>query len=97
MNRGGEVFLADPRHHYLGRICPWKECAPGIRMRCDALHCGQRVYLHDDLKAITLAQSVLVAPPLELWPEVIARVPIPQDIEQDLIVPLQAGAGVDRE
>src|SRR5229473_3162820 len=97
MNRGGEVFLADPQNNYLGRVCQWKICAPGIRMRCDALHCGQRVYLHDDLKAITLAQSVLVAPPLELWPEVIARVPIPQDIEQDLIVPLQAEAGVDRE
>ena len=59
MNRGGEVFLADASNNYLGRICHWKECAPGIRMRCDALHCGQREYLHDDLEAITLAQSVL--------------------------------------
>jgi len=23
-NRGGEVFLADPRGNYLGRTCPWK-------------------------------------------------------------------------
>ena len=91
INRGGEVFLADASNNYLGRICHWKECAPGIRMRCDALHCGQREYLHDDLEAITLAQSVLAEPPLELWPEVIARVPIPQDIEQGLLIPIKGG------
>ncbi len=88
MNRGGEVFLADPQNKYLGRICQWKVCAPGVRMRCDALHCGRRHYLHDDLKAIKLAPSVLAASPLELWPQVIARVPIPQDIKQGLLIPL---------
>jgi len=88
MNRGGEVFLADPQNHYLGRICQWKVCAPGVRMRCDALHCGRRHYLHDDLKAIKLAPSVLAEPPLELWPQVVARVPIPQDIEQSLLIPM---------
>lgn len=48
--RGGEVFLADRQHRYLGRICPWKECGPGIRASYDALHCGRRPYLHDDLE-----------------------------------------------
>ena len=91
MNRGGEVFLADASNVYLGRICQWKVCAPGIRMRCDALHCGRREYLHDDLETITLAQSVIAAPPLELWPEVIARVPIPQDIEQGLLILIKGG------
>ena len=86
MNRGGEVFLADPQNKYLGRICQWKVCAPGVRMRCDALHCGRRYYLHDDLKAIKLASGVLAAPPLELWPQVVARVAIPQDIEQGLLI-----------
>jgi len=57
-------------------------------MRCDALHCGQRHYLHDDLKAIKLAPGVLAAPPLEVWPQVVARVPIPQDIEQGLLIPM---------
>ena len=88
INRGGEVFLADASNNYLGRICHWKECAPGIRMRCDALHCGRREYLHDDLETITLAQSVIAAPPLELGPEVIVRVPIPQDIEHGLLIPI---------
>ncbi len=90
MNRGGEVFLADPHNKYLGRICPWKIGAPGICMRCDALHCGRRQYLHDDLKDIILAQRVLAAPPGELWPHVVARVPLPQDIEQSLLIPLKS-------
>jgi hypothetical protein len=90
MNRGGEVFLVNPSNNYLGRICQWKICAFGIRMSCDALHCGQREYLHDDLKAITLAQNVIAAPPLELWPQIIARVPIPQDVEQGLLIPMRS-------
>jgi len=91
-NRGGEVFLADPRGRYLGRTCPWRDCGPGFRVRCDALHCGQRPYLHDDLETIKLAQSQIAAPPIELWPQVVTRVPIPQDLEQTLIAPLKADA-----
>jgi hypothetical protein len=89
LGRGGEVFLVDTQNSYIGRICSWKECAPGIRVRCDALHCGRRVYLHDDLEAIQLKSSLIAAPPLDLWPEVRARVSIPQDIEQGLIAPLK--------
>lgn len=88
-NRGGDVFLADPRGNYLGRTCPWKECRPGIRQSCDALHCGQRPYLHDDLQTIKLARDLIAAPPIELWPQVMARVPVPQDVEQGLIAPLR--------
>jgi hypothetical protein len=90
INRGGEVFLANPVGNYIGRICHWKVCEFGIRMRCDALHCGQREYLHDDLKAIKLSSSLIATPPLELWPKVIIRVPIPQDVEQNLILPLKS-------
>ncbi|MBI5030122.1 MAG: hypothetical protein HZB51_06310 [Chloroflexi bacterium] len=88
-NRGGEVFLADPQDNYLGRTCPWKQCAPGIRMRCDALHCGRRHYLHDDLETIRLAKELIAAPPIVLWPQIIAHVPIPADVEQGLILPLK--------
>lgn len=89
--RGGEVFLADPRGNYLGRTCPWKECGPGIRASCDALHCGQRLYLHDDLDTIKLASDLIIAPPIELWPQLIARMPIPQDVKQGLITLLSKG------
>ncbi len=89
LNRGGEVFLANLEGNYIGRICAWKRCAPGIRMSCDALHCGRRHYLHDDLDAIRLAPSLIAAPPIVLWPTISARVPIPLDVEQGLLVPLK--------
>ncbi len=91
--RGGDVFLADPRGKYLGRTCPWWECGPGIRMRCDALHCGRRPYLHDDWEAIRLDETLVAAPPIELWPEIVARVSVPKDIEQGLIAPLREEMG----
>ena len=52
MNRGADIFLADVQGRYIGRTCSWKECRPGKRMSCDALNCGKRQYLHDDLKAL---------------------------------------------
>jgi predicted nucleotidyltransferase len=89
-NRGGEVFLANPEGSYLGRTCPWKLCGPGIRASCDALHCGGRPYLHDDFLAVRLPEPLIAEPPLELWPQIVARVPLPEDIEVDLIQPLRA-------
>ena len=88
-NRGGEVFLADEQQRYLGRICPWKQCGPGIRASCDALHCGQRPYLHDDLGDVELPKAVVAEPPLELWPEVVARVTVPDDLMERVIRPLR--------
>jgi hypothetical protein len=90
-SRGGDVFLADVSGKYLGRTCPWKECGPGIRQSCDALHCGQRHYLHDDLHAITLPSALIEAPPIELWPVVVARVEVPPDVEEVLLAPIRAG------
>src|SRR4030065_1678090 len=87
IGRGGEVFLADPQGNYLGRICPWKRCGPGIRMSCDAEHCGQRLYLHADLRAIRLHKHLVAAPPIELWPQVGRRTPVPEDVEQELGTP----------
>ena len=82
--RGGEVFLADEQGHYLGRTCPWKRCGPGIRLRCDALHCGRRPFLHDDFEAVTLDESLIAKPPIELWPQVLTRVAVPEDVEMKL-------------
>ena len=90
-SRGGDVFLADAGGNYLGRTCAWKECGPGIRLSCDALHCGQRHYLHDDLRCITLKPALIQAPPIELWPAVVARVEVPADVEELLLKPIQAG------
>ncbi|MFW6069292.1 MAG: DUF6932 family protein [Chloroflexota bacterium] len=85
VGRGGEVFLADSQHHYLGRICPWKRCGLGVRVRCDALHCGRRPYLHDDLEAVKLPSALIRKPPLVLWPEVVANAPLPEDVEERVL------------
>jgi Uncharacterised protein family (UPF0158) len=84
-NRGADVFLLDGNGRYLGRTCPWKDCRPGVRQSCDALHCGRRHFLHDDLQAVTLANDVTAAPPIELWPRITARVPVPEDVRVGLI------------
>jgi hypothetical protein len=90
-SRGGDVFLADVSGNYLGRTCQWKECGPGIRQSCDALHCGKRHYLHDDLRTITLESALIQDPPIELWPAVVPRVQVPADVEQVLLKPIRAG------
>jgi predicted nucleotidyltransferase len=79
---GADVFLADAQGKYLGRTCPWMECRPGIRLACDAEHCGRRLYLHDDFGVIRLPPGVTAAPPLELWPEIIRRTELPPDVER---------------
>lgn len=82
LNRGADVFLADERGRYLGRTCEWKTCGPGVRASCDALHCGHRAYLHDDLAMVRLADELTTAPPLELWPAVVRRCTVPADVER---------------
>ena len=89
LGRGGEVFLADPRGNYLGRTCPWRDCGPGIRADCDAEHCGRRPYLHDDLRAVRLARRLIAEPPIELWPQVVVRVGVPEDVRSGLLQLLQ--------
>ena len=84
-SRGADVFLLDPRGRYIGRTCGWRDCGPGIRMSCDALHCGQRHYLHDDLSAVTLPRAITDSPAIELWPRLVTRVPVPQDLKAGLI------------
>ena len=81
-NRGADVFLADEHGRYLGRTCPWKVCQPRIRASCDAIHCGRRSHLHDDLGTIRLPDSLIAAPPLDLWPVVVRRCRLPADVER---------------
>ena len=81
LNRGTDVFLADESGRYLGRICKWRRCGPGIRASCYALHCGRRHYLHDDLGTVKLDSALVAEPPVQLWPTVIRRCPLPDDVE----------------
>jgi hypothetical protein len=78
LNRGADIFLANSAGSYLGRTCPWRECRPGIRMRCQAQHCGGHLY--DDLHVLTLKREVIATPPLVIWPEVVVTGEIPPDV-----------------
>jgi hypothetical protein len=88
---GADIFLADTRGNYLGRVCHWRDCRFGVRMSCDALHCGRRQFLHDDLAVVKLPAGVIEAPTLELWPAVVRRGPIPPDVEELLANGLTKG------
>jgi hypothetical protein len=94
IGRGGEVFLSDTDHGYIGRVCPWRECGAGIRMSCDALNCGRRPYLHDDLATIELDEVLVREPPVELWPEVKVRRAIPTDLEKEVLAQLRGRTSV---
>jgi hypothetical protein len=78
--KGADVFLADPEGHYIGRICHWRQCGPHFRSSCDAQHCGQRIYLHDDFEDIQLNPQLVKKPPLEVWPEIVVRGMIAGDL-----------------
>jgi predicted nucleotidyltransferase len=83
LNRGADMFLADAQGRYIGRTCSWRECGPGIRRSCDALNCGKRHYLHDDLRTVTLSDET-VRTGLELWPSLEHRAELPDDLEKIL-------------
>ena len=80
------------RGEYLGRTCHWRKCGPGFRLRCDALHCGRRLYLHDDLRSVRLDARLVAEPPIELWPAVQTRGPVPGDVEAIVLAALRASA-----
>ena len=84
-NHGADIFLANETPRYIGRVCGWRECVPGIRMACKAQHCGRRTFLHDDLQNVTLSAELVRAPPLELWPDVVRHVIPPSDVDRHLI------------
>lgn len=89
-NSGADIFLAKPDGQYSGRICHWRDCRPGIRVACQALHCGGREFLSDDLHRVNLPPSLIAAPPVELWTLVLRRAQVPADVEGILFGPWEA-------
>ena len=85
-NLGADIFLADPQHHYLGRVCQYRQCHP--RVACRAQNCGRYPHLNDDLQIVTLATDLIAAPPVDLWPTVVRRISAPDDVEDVLLAGL---------
>ncbi len=86
INLGADIFLCDRRGRYIGRICGYRECHP--RVACQALNCGRRDHLSDDLDILTLSSDLTLAPPLVLWPRLERRAVVPDDVERLLLAPL---------
>lgn len=87
---GADIFLANTAGQYIGRICQWKVCRFGVRVRCNARHCGTREFLHDDLDDVCLDAQLIQHPPLELWPNVVARVEVPEDVRRIVVAEFDA-------
>jgi hypothetical protein len=83
INLGADIFLADAAHRYMGRICHYRECFP--RVACRALSCGLRQHLNDDLQIVPLSPTLVSAPPIDLWPRVVARCAVPTDTHALLV------------
>ena len=83
LNAGADIFLANRACAYLGRICPYRECHQ--RVLCHARHCGAVPHLADDLDLVTVDAALIARPPLELFPAVVARVPLPEDLSRILL------------
>lgn len=79
-NSGADIFIVNASGAYLGRICRYRDCRAGIRMSCRAQHCGRRQHLCDDLHVLNLSADIIAAPPLDLWPSVIVRDRLPDDV-----------------
>jgi hypothetical protein len=47
-------------------------------------------YATDDIPAVRLNAGLVLAPPIELWPAVQTRVPVPGDVEAIVLAPLRA-------
>ena len=86
MGSGADVFMCDAEHRYIGRICQWRECWP--RVLCRARNCGLRPGLNDDLDVVSLGLEQTLTPPVELFPGVIARADVPEDVQRVLLDPL---------
>lgn len=89
VHRGADLFLTNREGGYIGRICRQIDCGHGVRINCRALHCGRRPFLYDDLHLVRLSARLIEQPPIILWPNLIVRVPVPNDLQTGLIAPLQ--------
>jgi hypothetical protein len=90
INLGADIFLADAAGCYMGRICHYRDCH--LRVACRALNCGRRQHLNDDLQIVTLSAALISTPPIDLWPRIVTRCPVPADTAVLLLAKLEENA-----
>jgi hypothetical protein len=80
---GADIFLCTPAGEYLGRTCSYRECHP--RVACRGHQCTFKTWICDDLQEVCLDSELLLEPPVELWPAVVRRQQLPEDVERVLV------------
>ena len=78
---GADVFLANEAHEYLGRTCSYRECHP--RVACEGSQC-YGTYIANDFHVFTPGPEVIQSPPVEVYPQVVIRERIPDDLRRAL-------------
>jgi hypothetical protein len=84
INHGADIFLSNLNGEYIGRVCRWKDCRPGIRMACEALHCGRVHRLYDDLQIVKIGHDQIANPPLIVHPKYVVNTPLPSDLMNEV-------------
>ncbi len=77
---GADIFLCNEQGEYLGRTCSFRECH--YRRACGGTQCDMGTYICNDLEIVRLDTILTTKPPLELWPVVVRRANIPEDVEE---------------
>ena len=82
-NAGADIFLCNREGKYLGRTCSYRECHP--RVACLGRQCHLGTKIKDDFDDVKLSTKLTRNQGLVLWPSVIKRVQIPEDVDKVLI------------
>jgi predicted nucleotidyltransferase len=86
LNSGVDIFLCNPAGEYLGRTCRYRECH--VRAACNGQSCRPGHYICDDLHIVCLRADLIQLPPIQLWPQVICRKTVPEDVKAIVLEPL---------
>ncbi len=81
---GADIFLCNMEGQYIGRTCSFRECHP--RVRCFGSQCHRATYICDDLDNVTLSSELIEAPLIEIWPNVVTRCEVPEDVQRIVLV-----------
>jgi hypothetical protein len=58
------------------------------------LACGIEPYLCDDTHDFRLPRTLVINPPLDVWPEIVCSTLVPEDVEELLLKPLRENLGL---